>query len=58
LRGTTLDVFGYTAERKLDRRLIADYEASMQELLQSLSVDNHAIATELAALRTRPRYGP
>ena len=26
LRGTRWDVFGYTAERKLERQMIADYE--------------------------------
>jgi len=50
LRGTPLDIFGYTAERKLQRRLIADYEALIGELLAALNGGNHAIAVELAAL--------
>src|SRR3546814_2794278 len=31
LRGTPFDIFGYSAERKLERRLIADYEAVIGE---------------------------
>jgi indolepyruvate ferredoxin oxidoreductase len=58
LRGTAFDVFGYTADRKLDRQLIADYETLVNELLESLSVDNHAVAVELAALPEHIRgYG-
>ncbi|MBV8165241.1 MAG: indolepyruvate ferredoxin oxidoreductase family protein [Alphaproteobacteria bacterium] len=50
LRGTRLDVFGYTAERKLERRLIADYERAIDKLLQRLSPQNHALAVEIASL--------
>jgi len=50
LRGTRLDVFGYTAERKLERRLIADYERGIDKLLQRLSPQNHALAVEIASL--------
>ena len=32
LRGTALDPFGHTEERKLERELIADYEARVAEL--------------------------
>lgn len=42
LRGTKLDVFGYTAERKMERRLITDFEARIEMILSSLSVKNHA----------------
>jgi indolepyruvate ferredoxin oxidoreductase len=50
LRGTAFDPFGRTAERRMERRLIAEYEAVLDEILARLSPDNHAIAVELAAL--------
>ncbi len=37
LRGTRLDAFGRTEERRTERRLIADYELLVEELLSSLS---------------------
>jgi len=36
LRGTALDIFGRTDERRQERALIAQYEASVAELLQGL----------------------
>ena len=48
LRGTPFDPFGYSAERRLERRLIAEYEAVVAEILQQLTPANHAIAVELA----------
>ena len=50
LRGTPLDIFGYTAERRSERALIAEYEALVDEVLTRLSADNHAVAVELARL--------
>ena len=50
LRGTRLDLFGYTQERKTERRLIADYEALVAELLAGLSPENHALAVKLASI--------
>jgi indolepyruvate ferredoxin oxidoreductase len=50
LRGTPLDPFGYSAERRLERRLIAEYEAVIDEVLQRLSSANHDVAVELARL--------
>ncbi|UCH74015.1 MAG: indolepyruvate ferredoxin oxidoreductase family protein [Rhodospirillales bacterium] len=50
LRGTVLDVFGYAAERRAERRLISDYEATLDQLLPALSVENLALAVEIAAL--------
>jgi len=50
LRGTRLDIFGYSAERKEERQLIADYEALVEELLSGLDHENHALAVELAAI--------
>jgi indolepyruvate ferredoxin oxidoreductase len=50
LRGTRLDVFGYTAERQTERRLIAEYEATIAELLATLAPGNHAMAVQIASL--------
>ncbi len=50
LRGTRFDLFGYTAERKLERRMIADYEAILAQVAEQLSPENHATATMLANL--------
>src|SRR5262249_25869982 len=43
LRGTPLDIFGYAAERRTERRLIADYEAMLAEVLARLTPDNHHV---------------
>ncbi len=50
LRGTAWDVFGYTAERKLERQMIADYERLLDEIATRLSPATHATAVALAAL--------
>ncbi|MFO1067216.1 MAG: indolepyruvate ferredoxin oxidoreductase family protein [Geminicoccaceae bacterium] len=50
LRGTALDPFGYTAERRGERQQIADYTALLDELVRALAPHNHAIAVELAAV--------
>jgi indolepyruvate ferredoxin oxidoreductase len=50
LRGTKLDIFGYSAERKRERQLIADYERIIEELIQGLSHDSHALAVEIARM--------
>ena len=59
LRGTWLDPFRHGAERRLDRALIAEYEATLQTVLAALRADNIALAAEIAALPERIRgYGP
>ena len=55
LRGTPLDPFGYSAERKLERQLIADYEAHLAEIVDKLSTENHTAACALAALPMKMR---
>ncbi len=50
LRGGRFDIFGRTDERKMERGLIADYEALVNELIAGLTTDNHQSAVELAAL--------
>jgi indolepyruvate ferredoxin oxidoreductase len=49
-RGTALDVFGRTAERRTERALIGEYETLIAELLPALAPHNHALAVELARI--------
>ncbi len=58
LRGGSFDVFGYTEERKTERRLIAEYRDTVTSLLDGLSVDKLALAIEIAQLPEQIRgYG-
>jgi indolepyruvate ferredoxin oxidoreductase len=58
LRGTPLDPFGYSAERKLEQQLIEDYERSVDYLLKQLNADNYRSAVALAELPEQIRgYG-
>jgi len=58
LRGTKLDVFGYTAERRGERKLIEDYAALLDEIARTLTPANHAAAVELARIPEQIRgYG-
>jgi indolepyruvate ferredoxin oxidoreductase len=50
LRGTFLDVFGYTEERRTERRLIGEYEAMLKEVAAALTPDNHSLAVEIASV--------
>ncbi len=59
LRGTIFDPFGYTAERKMERRLVADYEKLLGEIVGQLTPNNHRIAVELAMIPEKIRgFGP
>ncbi len=58
LRGTMLDPFGHTEERRMERRLIVDYESLLRTIIAALTPDNHALAMELAGAAERIRgYG-
>ena len=58
LRGTALDPFGRTAERRVERRLMSQYRDTLRALLPDLAPANHAIAVEIASLPARIRgYG-
>ena len=58
LRGTPFDLFGYSKERKIERGLIAQYEAWLNELKSTLSIDNHALAVAISTLPEKIRgYG-
>jgi indolepyruvate ferredoxin oxidoreductase len=50
LRGTPFDLFGHTKERRLERRLIADYRATIRRVIADLRPDNQALAVEIAGL--------
>lgn len=58
LRGTALDVFGRTEERRTERELIVQYRADIEALLDGLSADSHALVLEVARLPEQIRgYG-
>ena len=59
LRGTPLDPFGYSEDRRTERKLIADYEALLAMIMAELTPLNHAAAVELASIPEKIRgYGP
>ena len=59
LRGTALDIFSYTKERRLERQLIDDYEAMLAGVCEHLDERHLAAAIELASLPDQIRgYGP
>jgi indolepyruvate ferredoxin oxidoreductase len=55
LRGTALDPFGYSLERRTERKLIEDYEAMLEEVFASLTPENHHLAVGLAAIPEKIR---
>jgi indolepyruvate ferredoxin oxidoreductase len=58
LRGTAFDLFGYTAERRMERQLIVDYKRTIEQLLTSLNTDNLALCTQVARIPEEIRgYG-
>ena len=59
LRGSKLDLFGYTAERRMERALIGEFEASVASLLSVLSKENIGDAIAVVRLYMDIRgYGP
>jgi indolepyruvate ferredoxin oxidoreductase len=59
LRGTPFDIFGYGAERRRERGLIATYERGLDRIAANLSAENYACAVALAALPDQVRgFGP
>ncbi|CAB3785318.1 hypothetical protein LMG28688_02007 [Paraburkholderia caffeinitolerans] len=50
LRGTSLDVFGHTAERRGERQLIADYLALVEEFCTTLDAERLTAALKLAGI--------
>ena len=58
LRGGVLDLFGKTAERQMERALIQEYRACIEELLGGLTPERLALAVEIARIPENIRgYG-
>ena len=58
LRGTPLDIFGYTHERRMERQLIKDYRATIEGMLQGLTDRNYNVAVDIASIPEHIRgYG-
>jgi len=59
LRGTRFDFFGMTAERKMERALISEFEENVATLLQNLDADNIDVAIDIVGEYLEIRgYGP
>lgn len=58
LRGSVLDPFGYSTERREERALIREYRLCIEELLKTLARENLEMALEIASLPENIRgYG-
>ena len=58
LRGGAFDVFGRTAERRMERQLVIDYFATVERLLAGLDAGNLALAAQIASVPEHIRgYG-
>lgn len=58
LRGTVLDIYRNNPERRLNLRLLAEYEREIEQLIDTLDVGNHGLAVQLASLPEKIRgYG-
>ena len=55
LRGTALDLFGYTAERRQERADISDYESLLAVVMTELNNKNYDAALALAELPAKLR---
>ncbi|WP_420863232.1 indolepyruvate ferredoxin oxidoreductase family protein [Algirhabdus cladophorae] len=59
LRGTPFNVFGYSAERRMERRLLKQYEADLAVILKDVTPQTLDIAVALAELPLQIRgFGP
>lgn len=59
LRGTPFDPFAYSADRRLERRLIGEYEAFVARALGVLTRDNYETAVRVLSMPEQVRgFGP
>jgi len=59
LRGTAFDVFGYTAERRMERELITEFESLLNDALPTLDAANYdALLTRVQAYLEVRGFGP
>jgi indolepyruvate ferredoxin oxidoreductase len=59
VRGTPLDLFGWTTERRREKRMIKTYEAGLASIAAELTPANYACAIALASLPDQVRgFGP
>ncbi|HEX7887198.1 MAG TPA: indolepyruvate ferredoxin oxidoreductase family protein, partial [Phenylobacterium sp.] len=50
LRGSALDIFGRTAERRMERGLLRDFETDLDRLVAGLTKDRLHLAVQIAAV--------
>ncbi|MGI9335987.1 MAG: indolepyruvate ferredoxin oxidoreductase family protein, partial [Gammaproteobacteria bacterium] len=55
LRGTPLDPFGRTGERRMERELIVEFRAAVSRALEHLCPETHPVALQLAELPEKIR---
>ena len=55
LRGTKLDIFGYTEERKAERAMIVDYRIAIEQLVGNLTAETLETAIAVANLPEKVR---
>jgi len=59
LRGSWADPFGYSAERRMERALIAEYQAMITRVINGLTTSKYALAVDLAETPDQIRgFGP
>ena len=59
LRGTAFDVFGYTAERRMERELITEFESLLNDALPTLDAANYdELLTRVRAYLEVRGFGP
>jgi indolepyruvate ferredoxin oxidoreductase len=59
IRGSAVDPFGYSAERRMERRLITDYRTLITRIVERIDTSNLSVAVELAGAAAQiVGYGP